>query len=145
LSPFHNSLIACEKARPGEGRLTVIMDDRESMADLDATSTSLLDDPSVVGSSLPEGSVVDVLIRTEQWLPEVSRLLASLRDRGNRPVVVHLDESLDDRMKMIALGYQSADGDETVYLFDIHDYKETPDWLNARHWANPEMWDKYRW
>ena len=145
VSPFHKSLIACEKARPGEDRLTVIMADTESSADLDTTATMSLDDPSAAGTSLPAGSVVDVVIRTEHWLPAVSRLLASLRDRGNRPVVVQLDEAIDDRLKMIALGYRAAKDVEAVYLFDIHDYKETPDWLNARHWANPEMWDKYRW
>jgi len=32
-----------------------------------------------------------------------------------------------------------------VYKFDINDYKATPDWLNPDHWANPELWDKYRW
>ena len=32
-----------------------------------------------------------------------------------------------------------------LYQFDIIDYKTTPDWLNSRHWANPEMWDKARW
>lgn len=29
--------------------------------------------------------------------------------------------------------------------FDIHQYKETPDWLNAKNWAHPERWDKERW
>jgi hypothetical protein len=32
-----------------------------------------------------------------------------------------------------------------MYKFDLADYKQTPDWLNARHWAHPERWDKERW
>jgi hypothetical protein len=32
-----------------------------------------------------------------------------------------------------------------MYKFDLADYKPTPDWLNARHWAHPERWDKERW
>ncbi len=32
-----------------------------------------------------------------------------------------------------------------LYQFDIQNYKLTPDWLNSRNWANPEMWDKARW
>jgi len=32
-----------------------------------------------------------------------------------------------------------------LYGFDIADYKRTPEWLGARHWANPEQWDKQRW
>lgn len=32
-----------------------------------------------------------------------------------------------------------------LYQFDIQNYKITPDWLNSRDWANPELWDKVRW
>ena len=32
-----------------------------------------------------------------------------------------------------------------LYKYDIATYKQTPDWLNSRHWANPAMWNKYRW
>ena len=40
----------------------------------------------------------------------------------------------------------TVDG-KSVRLFchDLYDYKQTPDWLNAKHWANPELWDKFRW
>ncbi len=40
-----------------------------------------------------------------------------------------------------------ADRPEGVqsYRFSLHDYKPAPDWLNAKHWANPELFDKYRW
>ena len=29
--------------------------------------------------------------------------------------------------------------------FNLLAYKPAPDWLNARFWANPEMFDKFRW
>jgi hypothetical protein len=32
-----------------------------------------------------------------------------------------------------------------LYRHDLYDYKQTPDWLNARNWANPALWDKFRW
>lgn len=32
-----------------------------------------------------------------------------------------------------------------LYHYDIYDYKLTPDWLNTRHWSNPNRWDKARW
>ncbi|PTQ89560.1 DUF6231 family protein [Agitococcus lubricus] len=32
-----------------------------------------------------------------------------------------------------------------VWGFDIHTYKEVPDWLNAKFWANPQNWGKYWW
>jgi hypothetical protein len=33
----------------------------------------------------------------------------------------------------------------TLYEFDISQYKQNPDWLNDRYWANPELYDKFRW
>ena len=32
-----------------------------------------------------------------------------------------------------------------IYAFDIASYKTTPEWLNSKYWANPEMFDKYWW
>lgn len=32
-----------------------------------------------------------------------------------------------------------------LWQFNLFDYKQLPDWLNSRFWANPEMWDKARW
>lgn len=30
-------------------------------------------------------------------------------------------------------------------LYHIGEYKPVPDWLNPRHWAHPERWNKSRW
>ena len=32
-----------------------------------------------------------------------------------------------------------------LWQFNILSYKQVPDWLNSRFWANPENWNKYRW
>ena len=32
-----------------------------------------------------------------------------------------------------------------IYAFDIASYKTTPEWLNNKYWANPELFDKYWW
>lgn len=50
----------------------------------------------------------------------------------------------------IALGLRlfrdyKDEGDVIVYRFELSDYKTTPEWLNSRHWANPELYGKYRW
>ncbi len=55
------------------------------------------------------------------------------------------------RAELIGLGLHrwqdSRDPDRRRrwFHFALQDYKTTPDWLNARHWANPELWDKFRW
>jgi hypothetical protein len=33
----------------------------------------------------------------------------------------------------------------TLFTYDLREYKQVPDWLNAKFWANPEMFGKYWW
>lgn len=35
--------------------------------------------------------------------------------------------------------------DFSIYQFNLFDYKHLPDWFNSKFWANPELWDKFRW
>jgi len=99
--------------------------------------------------------VVGVLERMDPQ--QGAALLASLRDLRARRVLVAvpgdgaqaghpwtLEEMLAhglERLGEAACGGRAL----AVYGFDIDRYKRTPDWLNPRHWANPENWDKYRW
>ena len=32
-----------------------------------------------------------------------------------------------------------------AYYYALTSYKKLPDWLNSKYWANPELFDKYRW
>ena len=36
----------------------------------------------------------------------------------------------------------SSNGKVQVFIYDISDYKDNPDWLNDKNWANPELWEK---
>lgn len=83
-------------------------------------------------------------------------LLASLRDVQARRVLV-----IDVERKGGPQGWQDADfrsfgfrrlfsQEEAgqrwrLHEFSIDTYKTTPDWLNARHWAHPQRFDKFRW
>ena len=33
----------------------------------------------------------------------------------------------------------------TLFTYDLREYKQVPDWLNAKLWANPERFGKYWW
>jgi hypothetical protein len=33
----------------------------------------------------------------------------------------------------------------TLFTYDLLDYKQVPDWLNAKFWANPQHFGKYWW
>lgn len=33
----------------------------------------------------------------------------------------------------------------TLFTYDLFAYKQVPDWLNAKYWANPQMFGKFWW
>lgn len=78
-------------------------------------------------------------------------LLAALRDRCARRVLVALPARPWSEQDMRGFGFdrlgtvRAGDAVLDTYGFDIDRYKRTPDWLNARHWANPELWGRFRW
>ncbi|VEF09416.1 Uncharacterised protein [Pseudomonas fluorescens] len=41
--------------------------------------------------------------------------------------------------------FQREDQVLTLFTYDLLDYKQVPDWLNSRFWANPENFGKYWW
>ena len=77
-------------------------------------------------------------------------LLSRLRDLYARRVLARLRPSAHwEHRDMTAFGFtrlaRLGDDNGLLYGFDMATYKTTPDWLNPRFWANPELWGKYRW
>ncbi|MDH3713469.1 MAG: DUF6231 family protein [Gammaproteobacteria bacterium] len=86
-------------------------------------------------------------------------LLAALRDLYSKCLVVAV--RLGDNWpglishwqdnELLGFGMQQVarhEQDERfigLFEFNIQDYKVSPDWLSAQHWAHPELWDIYRW
>ena len=101
--------------------------------------------------------VANVLERMEKTA--AGQVLARLRDvhAARLFVVVPIGEGWPHRAStweitdFIAYGmrllhsYEQDGRRLQMHEFDIGDYKRTPDWLNAKHWAHPERWDKERW
>ncbi|MGH8659184.1 MAG: DUF6231 family protein [Gammaproteobacteria bacterium] len=91
--------------------------------------------------------------------PEALALLSRIRDLQARRMMMVLPiglawsghQSQWDPSELLALGMtlylnsSVADKPVHVYEFDIERYKATPDWLNPKHWANPQLFGKYRW
>jgi hypothetical protein len=87
--------------------------------------------------------------------PEALAVLARLRDVHAPRVIAVLPRRapadtrcrLDDN-DLLALGFTltaAEGGDARIAIYDLAEYKLTPDWLNARFWAHPERWDKDFW
>ena len=103
----------------------------------------------------PPGLDLAIVDASGEWptgfLPS---LVSRLRDILARRVIIlaRADDGGDlNRGALVGLGFhrlglsQDDSGRRRWYEFDMAHYKVTPDWLNSRHWANPELWDKYRW
>ena len=82
------------------------------------------------------------------------QLLAKARDLLSSKVVVeHPLEQAPHWQETDFLGLamrrravtEASDGEHVFYSYDLKTYKPVPDWLNAKYWANPHMWDKARW
>lgn len=80
-------------------------------------------------------------------------LLAGIRNlNSNRiAVLVDLNAAGWSETDFFALALQASerfqrDGQVlTLFTYDLREYKQVPDWLNAKFWANPEMFGRYWW
>lgn len=107
------------------------------------------------------------------WLPILSPELLQqyipLLMRYRDLYAAHLLIALDDTLDLKAYGFTPFDilhepslemnnTDKTkqplsakssasarLWQFNLYDYKQLPNWLNADYWANPENWGKHRW
>ncbi|MCD1278233.1 hypothetical protein DVY93_00430 [Psychrobacter sp. CCUG 69069] len=108
------------------------------------------------------------------WLPTLSAemlqqyipLFMRYRDLYSAHLLIALDSTIDLKAYGFTpfdiLSEQSFDVDRvnqkqspssdtpslvsaTLWQFNLYDYKQLPNWLNADYWANPENWGKHRW
>ena len=81
------------------------------------------------------------------------QLLGGIRNLNTSRMAVLVDlnasdwQATDFYSLALQLSGRFERGGQTVTLFtyDLLDYKQVPDWLNAKYWANPQMFGKYWW
>ena len=136
----------------------LIITDDAALADaLSAHNAAIIDatDAQARLDALPhvELAVVDAAAAFANEAAAV-QLVSRLRDVcASRVLVIGAAQSgaTLGRQQLIGLGFRrwetTGEGDSRRrwYEFSLADYKVTPDWLNPRHWANPALWDRYRW
>ena len=80
-------------------------------------------------------------------------LIAGIRNLNTHHLVVMVDLQACDwnEADFFALAMQAGEcfqrESQALHLFtyDLYDYKQVPDWLNAKFWANPQNFGKYWW
>ena len=88
-------------------------------------------------AQLIQASYSSIAIRLRDLFAEQSLLLTytpsselNFASLGYIPLTIETPDELPDLIS---------------WQFNLYDYKQRPDWLNAKYWANPENFDKYRW
>ena len=79
-------------------------------------------------------------------LQTTTQSLTRLRDLLARQVLVLADPQYSPLLH--SLGFSQIEQltqNIIIWQFNILSYKQIPDWLNSKYWANPENWDKFRW
>lgn len=98
-----------------------------------------------------------------EQLPQktAEHIIAQIRDQHAREMLLIVAVDQDQSNQNIESNWQLADfislGMKLVgefkqenrqvqaYYYAVETYKKIPDWLNSKYWANPEMFNKYRW
>ena len=81
------------------------------------------------------------------------QLLGGIRNLNTSRMAVWVDlnasewQATDFYSLALQVGARFERGGQTVTLFTygLLDYKQVPDWLNAKYWANRQMFGKYWW
>ena len=101
---------------------------------------------------LPQGNILILFLKDsdlEKYYGYIGRLLLIYQNRfivirklntksyinGTHNMIMSLGFNIIFKFKENNLFY-------CFYVYNISNYKKTPDWLNNENWANPELWEK---
>jgi hypothetical protein len=81
------------------------------------------------------------------------QLLGGIRNLNASRIAVLVDLSACDWQAtdffslalQISARFERDEQTLTLFTYDLLAYKQVPDWLNAKFWANPQMFGKYWW
>lgn len=81
------------------------------------------------------------------------QLLGGIRNLNASRIAVLVDLSACDWQAtdffslalQISARFEREEQTLTLFTYDLLVYKQVPDWLNAKFWANPQMFGKYWW
>ena len=108
-------------------------------------------DAVISPDTLPPDLRVDVALLAVQHevpLTHLAPVLARLRDVHARQILLVADGSFFDTADLVALGFEvqkSPADNEIICTWDPATSNKPREWNDARNWANPENFAKFRW
>lgn len=79
---------------------------------------------------------------------QATQVIGQLRNVLNAQIIALLSNKAPLGFQdMIGLGFkrESIESGLAIYTYDIANYNKKREWNNARFWANPQNFDKFRW
>ncbi len=83
---------------------------------------------------------------------KAKQLIALMRDQHSKQLLMLQSETSNWKTSdFVQMGmrqivkFDSVTKTPDIWYFSLQTYKQVPAWLNNRFWANPELFDKYRW
>jgi len=99
-----------------------------------------------------EFSNKDLVIFIISAIQVKDKSIFKLASKHNNVVVYVINDSYVQNNEIqcknifISYGYKyygkTADDKVLIFIYDIAEYKDNPDWLNNENWANPDLWEK---
>ncbi len=119
----------------------------------EASYRSWISAPDIYEQLKPLKWIIVCIGQTNALREDILQAIAFLKNLGWCHIVVLptkpiLAETCDWVPQLARLGFLTIGMQAELrwtMVFDIAHYKTIPDWLNSRHWANPDLWGKYRW
>lgn len=117
---------------------------------LEASCIQRLNSTDLLNAPFTERFAAALMLITDADDTHTAELvIARLRDVLAERVLVLIPEKSNtwSTAKMLGFGFKRIAELKgwQAWGFDIHTYKDVPDWLNAKYWANPQNWGKYWW
>ena len=101
---------------------------------------------------LPKGNLLIIFLKDKdlrEYYGDIGRLLLIFQKKFVIIRKLHSKDYITDTHNMImSLGFNIIFKFKEnnlfyyFYVYNISNYKKTPDWLNNKNWANPELWEK---
>ncbi len=117
-------------------------------------SVSIPEDASALAGPVSFSDVLELEFETRFDLglvfdpaPQHATAISRLRDLGCQRVLILSGGAEWTANAMRALGFLPVESYDarSAFLYDSDVQNQPREWNNARHWANPENFDKYRW
>ena len=131
-------------------RVLKLVDDRDFLKELDSFTHESIDSLDNYKKNIFSDDELVVILSDLDSLTESDFFKKNYGLQNIMLLITNDDRFKKNNTKYLNMffgyGYKyygpSSNSKVQVFIYDISEYKDNPDWLNSKNWANPELWEK---